>query len=676
MSTNSDSPNNGGGNRFVNLLKAIGNAILMVFVTPIMILNELRRELSKDVYSGWEGGCRAAIGALLGLAAAGSTGHYLGWVLEWHTAAWVGSGVLAWFATYCYAWPLFYLFPVKPAFKGAELAWDAIREVSKKYADKVFGGLVRSISSVLPGSGSAWTKVLGEKKDSWVGKATVGLSYPITLAGSAYAGYLVYGSVTGYVGAGILGITCGVGAGLLAGLTIAGAIWNFIDEGKLPFVAFALGFGVDRVFNPEISGISSLVHLNGYLSLIGHAVAVLAFVFYVFPLVYLALSGGLIKYLVEKLKPLNERAYDDRDKDYTEFFHNAATLAVTGIAVWQGFVWGSAIGLPVWGLIPALAIVASFAYLWVFDVVDHGGGTFFTGLAASAYSGWFVGSHYLGAALPGGVWMAYPVGIVSALVMGAVLFPAAYLVVKPIFVLTRISKLGKPLSRLHKAIEDGFHRLTQELMRVYDNSYRDRSGYQTWFLHAANIAVTALVALHTPGFLSWAHGHVPSILAFMVPVSAVAVLVSQVVLGTLSYILVGKFLQKSNVGIEFIGGLSSLALATWLCSHTLAVNASIWATMLVGVIGWVAGMALLFPIAYIAFRFPAKFLLASWTSTILVKVHAFAWSAFLVVWNQIVAVYKIVDTAIFVPVRNMIAAASHRVSDAYEWVRSKILRRK
>lgn len=673
MTTN-DSPT--GGNRLVNLLKAIGNAILMVFVTPIMILNELRRELSKDVYSGWEGAFRACIGGLLGLLAAGATGHYLGWVLQWHTAAWVGSGVLAWFATYFYAWPLFYLFPVKPAIKGAELAWDAFREVSKKYADRVFGGLVRAISAVLPGSGSAWTKVLGEKKDSWVGKATIGLAYPITLAGSTYAGYLVYGSVIGSLGATILGITCGVGAGLLVGLSIAGAIWNFIEEGKLPFVAVALGFGVDRVFSPEISGVSSLLHLNGYLSLIGHTIAIVGFVAYLFPLVYLAFAGGLIKYLVEKLKPLNERAYDDRDKDYTEFFHNAATLVFTGIAIQQGFVWGCAIGLPVWGLIPALVVLGAFAYLWVFDVVDHGGGTFFTGLAASLYSGWCVGSHYFADGFPGGAWVAIPAGIISALVMGVVLFPSGYLIAKPIFVLTRISKLGKPLSRLHKAVEDGFHKLSQELMHAYDNSYRDRSGYQVWFLHVANIAIAAVLALHTPGFLTWLHGHLPSMLAFLVPAGSIAVTVSQVVLAGLSYILLGKFLQKSNVGTEFIGGLSALALATWLCSYTLAAGGSNWAVMVVGVIGWVAGFVPLFPIAYILFRYPAKLLLASWSSTILVKVHNFAWGSFLLVWNQIVAVYKIVDNAIFVPVRNMIAAASHRVSDAYEWVRNKILRRK
>lgn len=655
------------GNSLLKLLAKIGNGILMLFVTPIMLLNEFRRELSKDVYSGWSGAFRAAIGALLAFSAAGGVGYHLGWELGWRSWGWVSTGVLAWFATYCFAWPLFYLFPVKPAFKLAELFWDGFERLAKSYAESIFGGTVRAVSSILPGSSSAWTKLLVEKKDNWVTKTVIGLSYPVSLAGSAYLGHTVYQLVLAGLGSALLGTTLGVGAGLLAGLTLAGALWQCISEGKLPFVAIALGFGLDRVFSPELNGAAALVSSNVYVGVGLHLLAVVAFVSYVFPLIMLALAGGLIKWLVEKLKPINEKAYDDRDNDYRAFFGNVTTLAVTGIAVWQAYIWASAISLPLWGLVPALAVLGLAVYLWFYDVVDHGGGTFITGALVSLYAGWKVGAGFDAWGHAGGIWMAIPLGVVSVLVVAAVLFPLAYLALKSVLVTLRVSKLGKPLAKLHDAVEKGCHKVARELMHAYDNSYHDRSGYQVWFLHAGNLALAIAAALALPQL----SGHLPS---FAAP--AASWIASQVFVGLLSYILVGRFLQKSTIGTEFVGAISSLAFAVWLSSVTLAAGASWWSLTIVGVLAWTAGFALLFPAAYIVLRLPLKYLLASWSTVVLVKLHDFAWSCFVVVWDRFVAVYRLLDRIIFEPLRDAIAAASHKVSDAYGWLRDKILGRK
>lgn len=655
-------------NVFLRALKAIGNALLAVFVTPFMLLNEFRQWLSDTVYQGgFEGPARALIGVLLGFAAAGGTGYFLGWVHNWSTAAWLGTGVAAWFVTYWFAWPIFYLFPIKPAFKLAELAWDGIGRLAKDYADWFFGGIVRLLSSILPGSEAAWEKV-NQKKDNWVSKTILGLSYPISLAGSAYAGYMLYHLVAGCFSSVIIGSTLGVGAGLLAGLILAGALFQCIDQARLPFVALATGLGLVQVFKPELADLASLVHANGAYGYMVDAALAVAFVSYVFPLVHILLSGGLLKWLVEHLKPLNEKAYDDRDKDYALFFHNLATLVFTGIALWQGYSWALVIGLPIWAMVVALVIVALTAYLWLYDVVDHGGGTFLTGAAASLWTGWCLGSTFNAWGHAGGIWMAIPLGVFATLLMGVVVFPIAYLVLKSIFVFTRISLLGQPLARMHKAVEDGVQSLTRQIWHVYDNSYRDRSGYQVWFLHAANITFAVYASMSLP----YLAAHAP--LAFIG--TALSWTVSPWVVGVLSYILVGRFLQKSNVGTEFVGAISSLAFAVWFSSATVAVGGSWWSTALVGVLSCCAGVALIFPIAYIIARFPAKYLLASWTNFILEKVHNFAWDCFKVVWDKLVAVYRVVHNTVFVPLRNAIARASHRVADAYAWVRDRILGRK
>lgn len=664
-------------NTMLDLLKRVGNAILMVLVTPIMLANEFRKALSDTVYHGFEGGLRACFGVLLGLGGAGALGHYLGWTLNWHTSAWVSAGVASWFAIYWFAWPLLYLGAVKPAFQIAQLGWDVFQGVSKKYADKVFGGLVRGLSKCLPGSAGAWDKVLGDKKDSWVSKLVVGLAYPVTLIGSFMLGLQVFHGVAGGFSSEIFGVTLGVVAGIIAGGTVLGAIWQFIDHGKLPFVVVALAVGLDRVFSNEISGASSLLHLNGYYSIITHVLAGVVFLGYVFPIAHLLLSGGFIKWLVQQLKPLNEKAYDDKDKVFTEFFHNAFNLLLTGTALYQAYTWAAVIALPVYALVPALLAVALFVYFWTFDVLDHGGGTFFTGLGTSVYAGWKVYGLYMALGLAGHAWMAVPVALLSALVVGVVLFPAAYVYVfKPVCNKLGISKLGAPLTKAHKYLEAKAQKVANLLSQAYTSSYRDKTSYQVWFLHAANLVFTGVLAYTLPSVLSFASQHVPAFVASVLTAAWLNGPVAVVCVAALSYILVGRFLQKSNVGTEFVGGISSLALAVWATAVTDAAAVSNISAVIVGVTAWLAGYLLFFPAAYIGLRYPAKPLLASWSTAILVAVHEFSWNLFSVVWTQFERVYKVLDNALFVPLRKAVSAASNRVSAAYNWVRDRILSRK
>lgn len=652
------------GSKILQLLKAAGNAVLMVIVAPFMFLNESRRALSEKVYNGLAGAFRMVIGVLLAFAASAYTGHYLGWTHGFGPEVWLSSGIVAWFASYCFAWPLVYLLSIRPAIKLAELVWQAFHRVTKKYADAVFGGTVRAVASVLPGSQSAWKKV-EERKDNWVTRLALALSYPVSLAAGAYAGWFSFEALSSLAGGGLAVSALAMGAGTFVALVLVAALWQCIEEGKLPFVALALGVGLERLFSPDLASMANLAHLPVFLQVAIHALAVVAFVWYLFPLAHLALSGGLIKWLVEKLKPLNESVYDDRDRDYSVFFHNLTTIAASIIATSLAYSFTLAIGLPIYVSVIALAIVASAAYLWVYDVVDHGGGTFITGLASSVYAGYYLSSSYFAWGHGGGLWIALPLGILFALVWLVLLFPLAYLLLKPVFVLTRISKLGPALARLHEHVERGFQSLSRQLMKVYDASYGERSSYQVWFLHASNLALAALLVLNWESIA----GILPEFAR-----GETAAVIGKILIAGLSYILVGKFLQKSGIGIAFVGAMAALAFGIWLSSATLATGAVWPALAIVGVLGWLAAFCLLFPAGYLGLRFVANPLVASWTASALSKLHDFAWSSFSFVWEGFLAAYRLLSRLLFKPIAAAIGGAAARIARVYKQLRDKIIK--
>lgn len=651
----------------LGVLKALGNGLLTLLVTPFMLLNELRRELSKAVYQYNDGWFHAMIGGILAFVASGYTGYHLGWVSDWSAWGWVPTGIVAWFLTYWYVWPLAFLAIVKPAFKLAELGWDGLERVTKKFADKLFGGIVYLLGKVLPGSASAWKKV-EEKKENWVTKTVGGLAYPVSAATGIYAGYKVYVAVAAASSSVALGTVLGVFLGLLSGLLAIGLLCQCVQYGKLNFIALGLGCGLDMVYQQKIQAAASLLNLDGAYIHGLNALLVVAFVAYAFPIMHILLSGGIVKWVIEKLKPINKEAYDDREKDYSKFFHNASTLFLTGWALFCAGSWLLSISLPVWALLPIMAALGLVSYLWIYELLDHGGGTFFLGAGASMYAGYHAGACYATMGLTGGLWIAIPLGIVAAVVFGFTAFPIGYVLLKRTSVKTGLAKAGEKLEKFHTFVEEKSKYVAEKLWKVYDNSYRDRTGYQVWFWHATNIAVAVLLALSLPVLAAKLHVALLSVVLGSV--------VTQVVVGLLSYLLVGKFLQKSNIGNEFLGGISSLGLAVWFCSVAVAAGSSTWVTVFVGALAWVIGVGLLFPALYIAFRYPAKYVLASWSTTLLVKVYDFAWSWFSVVWEQVLRVYRVVDNALFIPVRNAVKAALRRVNDAYNWVRDRIIGRR
>ena len=658
--------NNSNDSAWLRALKALGNGVLTLIVTPFMLLNELRRELNNTVYQKNDGWFRAIIGGILAFLAAGYTGYHLGWVSNWSAWTWVPSGVGAWFATYCYLWPLFYLFPVKPAFKLASLGWDGLERVTKPYAERFFGGIVSALGKVLPGSGNAWKKV-NDKKENWVTKIVGVLSYFGSGATGVYAGYKVYAVIAAASSSVVFGTTTGVFCGLLTALLAISLFWQCIEYGKLNFIAIGLATGLDLIYQQKVLALASLLHIEGVYVYVLNAALLLTFVAYAFPLAHLALSGGFIKWVIEQLKPINKETYDDHEKDYAKFFHNVMTLSLTAVALFYAVGWLVSVGMPIWAFTAMAAVLLLVSYLWIYELLDNGGGNFFLGAGISVYAGYKLGACYVALGLTGGLWIAIPLGIVSALLFGYTAFPIAYVLLKRTSLKTGLTKAGVALEKFHTSVEEKAKKVAEKLWTVYDNSYRDRSGYQVWFWHATNIAIAVLLALSLP--VLGAKVHIAWLATVLCSITA------QVVTGLLSYLLVGKFLQKSNIGNEFLGGVSSLALAVWFCSVAVATGSSTLVTVLIGCLAWVVGVGLLFPAVYIAFRYPAKYVLASWSTKLLVTVYDFAWSLFSVVWEQVLRVYRVVDNALFIPLRNAFMAAMRRVNDAYNWVRDRIIGR-
>lgn len=644
-----------------------GNLFFMLIALIIMFFREPRLWLKEKVYRGWTGGFRAFLGLIFAFGASYVTGNYLGWQQEWPTLGWLASAVGAWFGTYCYAWPALYHFVIRKVFDLVEWLTKQFREFCKKYAEKVFKGFVLGIGRVLPFSRRAWNVLLDEKRHSWVSNLLGALSYVGTFAGSVYLGWETYSCVSafGFWGLALVPFIAGVAAGVLVFGLVFAAMFELLSYGNMAFLGTALTGALTYIYAEEIMGYGAQAGLTGNWIYASLAVFFVVFLEYVFPYAYWTLSGDLVKKVIDKIGKLCDAAYGDKNEGYVKFFgHTANILATAGIGYGAYYVCGL-IGLTAWsamgfasagivvsGLITA-AVVA-VAYLGVYDCLfDHRSGFGWCAAIASVYAGYQAFDAYTTAELNGGFWVGAPVGALVALIVGTVIIPALYMGLRWVLLLVRADLAGEPLNKLYNKVEAGFKKLAKHLEKVYEVSYKDRTGYQEWFLHASNVAVAVGLWFLSMSFCAWAGFGAVCTFGLTIPLVA------------LSYILVGKFLFKSTVGTEFIGVLTGLVLAVQVGTLLHAELPSTWLTVFVGFFTWVMVVFLFFPVAYIIVRFPARYLLASWTLKPLAWVHGKAWAGFKVVADGVRAAYLVLKAKL-APVIARIKETYAKIVAAYE----------
>lgn len=665
MSSPSSSGGGNKGNFFVDLLFTFVAFFIYLFREPAVWLKD-------KVYRGWSGMFRGTLGLIFAFGASYVTGNYLGWDQNWPTLGWLGCAVAAWFGTYIYAWPALYHFVIRKVFDLVEWVGKQFNNFCKKYAEKVFNGLILGVGKVLPFSRRAWNVLLDEKRRSWLDNLLGASSFLAIAGGSCYLGWQTFTCVSalGFWGLPAAPFIAGVAAGVLVTGLVFTALFELLSHGKNGFLGTAVTGALTYIYSEEIMGYGAKVGLTGDYSYASLAIFFVAFLWYVFPYAYWTVSGDLVKKAIDKIGKLCDAAYGDKNEGYVKFFgHFLNILATIAIGIGAYYVCGL-IGLTAWSAFGlawagvAVSAVVTFAvvavaYLGVYDwMFDHRSGFGWCATLVSLYAGYEAFDAYTSAGLNGGFWLGVPVGGLVALILGTIIIPAAYMALRWVLLLVRADLAGEPLHKLYTKVEDGFKKLFKHLEKVYEVSYRDRTGYQEWFLHAANIGVAVGLWFLAASFSAWAGFSAACTYGLVIPLVA------------LSYILVGKFLHKSTVGTEFVGVLTGLVAAIHVGTLLHAELPSTWLTVFVGFFTWVMVVFLFFPIAYIAVRFPAKPLLASWSLKPLAWAHGKAWAAFKVVADGVRAAYIKLKEKL-APVWKKIAAMYANIVAAYERVKGR-----
>jgi hypothetical protein len=590
-------------------------ALLIPIVQPA-------RWLTKRVYSGdFDGAFRAVLGVLFGLGAGIAAGHYLGWAHHWAWYGWLSGGIAATLLTYFYAWPALYLFPVHPIWRLCDAIYDGVRTLTSRYFGKLTNGLL-SLLTRLPGSRHLWTSALKDDGDSnswFVGLLRI-LWHGLALAAAGYLGWHTYLWVLPTLSllTVVVAFVIAIAAGLFVALLVGGLSWQLLRYGKVPFVGLLTGAAVVAA-----TGSIGSLGLAAPWSWLAYLLAYVLSTAYVVPFVNLALTSGFWRWVWKQVEPLCDAAYDERDKDYALFFHHLANLVATAAVAWATVTICGALSLLATVLITAL--VAACAYIVLFKLIDHDGGNFIAGAAASIGAGVWLGKWWAAHDLALGGWGGVAAGICTTLVCGFLLFPLLYIGLRKLSMALSISRLGKPLQALYTWFKDGFARLLKQLRNAYRESYEDTSRYHSLVLHLANIAVAvaAVWALH----------------AFVLAGTAVWVLVLLALAAYLSYTLIGKLLFATGFGLEFVGFVFALGAAVYGGTQVFGGFAGHWLLSICAALACGAAMFfIVFPVVYVIAR-----AISSWAAVVvpaLDALHKFCWARFLTVWNGVTAAYN------------------------------------
>ncbi len=634
------------------------NPFLYFIVAIPLLFIEGARWCSDNVYNGFAGMFRAMFGMILAGGAAVYVGNHVGWELDKPWYAWVPAGVGAFLAVMFYLWPLLYRFGVGPAIDLCEAVSERVRKYTKESFQGLVEGIVHAISAVCLGSGPAWAKVLDKKhEDTWFGKVIGIVSYVSLVIGTFYFGWKVFLAVAALITYPVVGFSIAVVVAVLAAGLVGSLIAQFIKYGKFAFLALALGV-------PAVWGaapyVLSWTGATGPWVYAAYAVAYVVFVGYLFPFVNVVLTAGFLEKVWEFLKPLADKAYDEKDEKYSEFFHHAINLCTTGGVGYGTFAIAASM-LPVWGAAAVTVAVSFIAYILLFKTINHGGGNFVVGALTSIAAGVCVLTQYQAAGYIYGVYGGIVAGALTALVNGVVIFPIIYLGSRAVLHTIGLSKIGGLFAQIYNFANTQFKKGLEELRHAYKNCYDDKTGYQDLVMHVTNIAVAV-------------GAFVGSTLLFGLLGVQMLALPLAVLVTALSYVLFGKLLFKSGYGLEFLGCAAGLAAAVFVGAMVYSSGAGFLikaAGVLAGAGTWTGVYFIAFPVAYVLARMVTSWALLGWLKPILATVYEWAWSLFMVVWTQVVAAYRGLKKFL-TPAWLKIVAAAKVVNQVYRDILKRI----
>lgn len=609
----------------------------------------LGKYLSGKAYSGlFPGIINAILGLASSIASAMATATYLGWANNLSFLIWFPACCIAFVATLFIIEPAIYLGVLKPVCDGLEKLWNATRNFIKKYAKGFFGGFVNA-AKLLPGSGKLWAWVEDKEKgaqwvDGFMGFVTVIGSLGLT----GTIAYAVFHLVAPY--AAILGVSWLVtgatwfAAGVVA-VALIGVLYQLIDKGELPFVATALSGAGVYALNPVVAsfglGTAAALAVSALVFVLGVA--------YVYPAVHGLLKTGLIKAILDGVRKLVEKTYDEKDAGYRKFFAHIVTPVVAliagGIAYWALAFYG----LPVALVLAVAAVTAITTYVGVGEAFDDFPTTIATGAVLSLATG-FGAWYYFSEGVSG--YILWPSLVATVAVAFALVLPLVYLGFRALTI-SFATPAGEFLGGLHKKAYTAVRNLTKWWDKnVIEKTYEDRSEYKNAFLHTFN-AIVLGVAVWTalPLTAGW------------LGLPGWAIIASLAVSAYLVYMVLGRVLLSTGVGAVGVAvAIASFAGVTW---ELYQVDPSKW---------WLAVIVASTFTSFAAYVAAPVLLLAikgvlGWAikglGYVLGGVYDFAWARFEVIWDAFVAVCKFVNNWLFMPVIRLIGGIINAIVDAW-----------
>lgn len=617
--------------------QSLGEWILLAIAVCLYPFVEFKNYLKEKTYTRFEGHVRAFFGHCFGIAGGIYVGWLTGWYYEWGYLSWLALGVATWPLTKWYFWPVGYWLVIHPVWWTCEKTWKGIRYVAKNWLFNILNGYV-NVLRCLPGSNRLWTAVLDDEKpedpekprykeESWVQKVLYVLTFPTAAISCGLAGWNVYEFVFGAFSLPLINWVAGVGAGFATFLLLAGIAWNWFEHGKVPALAITTG-GIAAYFGASyIAWAAGFVGLTGWWVAAAFVLALSLWTAYVYPAADWVLRNG-IEWCWKHLKPAISAAWDEDDKDYAGFFHHLTNLVVAVPVFYFSHMIAFDLGLGAIACYAVAAVATLLGYVLVFKALDEDAGNPITGVIVSGLAGYFAGNWFHGGheGWFAGDYATIGVGVTAALATGFVIYPALYYGLRQGLMYIGLHIPARDFfAWIYKGADKGWHWVVDRLEEVYKVSYRDKHKYAEFFLHAVNLAGTYFAAIYmhawmaawTP-WLSW----------------------PLLVIGTgLTYLLLGRYLLKSTVGIETVGGIASIAATVFVGAHVHALYHLWYVTGAVSVVTLFTAFFVGFPAVYWIVKLPGLVLSLIFRKA-LGAVYDFAWGRFEGIANKFAAIYQ------------------------------------
>lgn len=643
-------------------LKALFGLIAII-VVPIY---QGGKWLSEKAFDGWKGWLLGIIvGLPLSIAGGIYAGHWVGWNEHPAAVAWVGTwaahfflpfvgvvaGVLSFLFLLTYAWTILYLLAVKPVTTLADKIrhWATDRAYERYTAFN--SDFIEVVKTIFQPS-SLWSTVQEkDKKHSWVSGFIGVVSYLSLAAGTLWLGWHILTGVHGLLAAYI---------GWLAWLPAALVVY-FVLFSVVPIVGELIEHAV-LTFGSVTSGCAVAVALKGYtaagvtalggsstLVVVADVAVGLVVMAYVFPLVYLILSGGFMKKIAENVRKLLDGVMDEPKNDFRRLFHQTVTVALAlAVAPAGAHLLLGMLAVPAPLAILAIAAAMVLVYILVGELLDNSAGNALTDLALAAGLGVRAGFAYAAHGLVLGTIGAIVAGVLVSVVTFCVVFPIVYRGIRAVCNKTGLSDLGKPLGAAHDKVWEKFEKVMRKFERVYECGYwADREGtndsdFRKAFLHVVNLGSPVV------GFIGGV------LLCHFLGLGTVLTVVVSIVTALLAYLLLGQVILHG--GAYVVGVVAMLVGGSWAGTlayaaqperlYSLAVPAGIVAAALV--------FFFVFPAGYIALRY-----LTSRAATPVLKalssLYDGAWKLFdKLIWQPFLAVYRAVRDNVWLPIWHLI----------------------